>query len=97
MPHYRTPRRRRARTTAVMSDDEMIDLNEQVDDAGMEEDALDEHEKVATIAAATERAARPPSRDSDDRRPASPSPPRRRSPARERSPVTREVGVLERS
>ena len=64
----------------------MIDLNEQVDDAGMEEDALDEHEKVATIAAATERAARSPSRDSDDRR-----------PARERSPVTREVGVLERS
>jgi|TARA_B100001142_G_scaffold320008_1_gene364308 hypothetical protein len=97
MPHYCTPRRRRARTTAVMSDDEMIDLNEQVDDAGMEEDALDEHEKVATIAAATERAARSPSRDSDDRRPASPSPPRRRSPARERSPVTREVGVLERS
>ena len=97
MPHYRTPRRRRARTTAVMSDDEMIDLNEQVDDAGMEEDALDEHEKVATIAAATERAARSRSRDSDDRRPASPSPPRRRSTARERSPVTREVGVLERS
>ena len=59
MPHYRTPRRRRARTTAVMSDDEMIDLNEQVDDAGMEEDALDEHEKVATIAAATERAVDP--------------------------------------
>ena len=43
MPHYSTPRRRRASTTAVMSDDEMIDLNEQVDDAGMEEDALDEH------------------------------------------------------